>query len=105
MPIHRHHARAVAARGVIAHEVAVIIPCRLRADRVLQLRYNSEGLEDASAGGLRAADALGADDGEGGGEAGEGERVLAVSACEREGGAVFEADGVRDLAFEGGDVG
>ncbi len=105
MPIHGHHARAVAARGVVAHEVPVVVPCRLLADRVLELRDDGQGREDAAAGGLRAADPLGADDGEGGGEAGEGEGVVAVAALQREGRAVLEADGVRDLALEGVDVG
>jgi len=80
VPVHRHHARAVAARGVVAHEVAVVVPCRLFADRVFELRDDGQGREDAAACGLRAADPLGADDGEGGGEAGEGEGVLAVAA-------------------------
>lgn len=105
MPVHGHHARAVAARGVVAHEVAVVVARRLRADRVLELRDDGEGGEDAAAGGLRAGDPLGADDGEGGGEAGEGEGVVAVAALQREWDTVFEADGVGDLAFEGADLG
>lgn len=80
MPVHGHHARAVAARGVVAHEVAVVVARGLRADRVFELRDDGEGGEDACAVGLRAADALGGDDVEGGGKPGEGESVFAVAA-------------------------
>ena len=105
MPVHAHHARPVAAAGIVAHEPALVVPRALDADRVLQLRDHRQGREPAAAGWGRADDALRRDGVEGSRQAFEGESVCAVAAAERQGGAVFEADGVWDLAFEGEDLG
>lgn len=105
MAVDAHHARAVAAAGIVADEPALVVPRALGADRALELRDDGQGRELVAAGRAGADDAVWGDGVEGGGEAFEGEGVRAGAAAERQGGAVFEADGVGDLAFEGGDVG
>ena len=102
MSINAHHARAVPAARIVAHEPGIVVARALGADRAFELRDDGQGREGAVAGG--ADEAVGRDGVEGSAEALEGERVGAGAAAERQGRAVFEADGVRDLAFEGGDV-
>ena len=105
MAVHAHLAGAVPAGGVVADEVAVIVLGRLHADRVFQLGHDSQGGEDASASGGAADDALGRDIRKAGHQPFEDERVAAMSTGQRQSRAIPEADGVRDLAFERGDVG
>lgn len=105
MSVHAHHARPVAAAGIIAHEPALVVFRALHTDRVLQLRDHRQRRELAAAGGGRADDALWRDGMDGSRQAFERECERAVAAAQRQGGAVFEADCVRDLAFEGEDLG
>lgn len=105
MPVHAHHARPVAAAGIIAHEPALVVFRALRPDRVFQLGDHRQGRECAAAGGRRADDALWRDGVDGSGQTLEGESVRAVAAAKCQRGAVFEADCVGDLAFEGEDLG
>ena len=105
MPVDAHHARPVAAAGIIAHEPALVVFRALRPDRVFQLRDHRQGRELAAAAGGGADDAFWRDGVDGSGQAFEGEGVCAVAAAQRQGVAVFEADCVWDLAFEGEDLG
>lgn len=104
MPVDTHLPRAVPAAAVVAHEPRVVVPGRVNADGLLELGYDRQRGEGPSAVRRRADDALGRDVGDGDGDAFEDGRVFAETAREREAGAVFEADRVRDLAFQRVDI-
>ena len=105
MAVDGHHARAVAARRVVAEEPAVVVARGVEPDRVLELRDDAQCRQRFPACGRGAVNTFGGDAGEGGGQAEEGEGVFAVPAAEGEGRAVFEADRVWDLGFERRDLG
>ena len=98
-------AGSVPAAGVVADEVSVIVPARLDADGVLELCDEGDAAEGLPARLVLAEDACGGNAVDAWGETLKGERVLAGAARKDEAGAVFEADGVRDLGFQGSNVG
>lgn len=104
MAVDAHLPGPVPAGGVVADEVAVIVLGRLDTDRVFQLGHEGQGREDASAIGGAADDTLGRDVCKAGDQPFEDKGAAAMSTGQRQPGAIPETDGVRDLAFEWGDV-
>lgn len=104
MAVHAHLTGTVAAAGVVAEEVAVVVAGCLDADGVFELCYYCESRECAPAVGLRADDAVGSYVCNVCGEAFEGRSGAAVSTGEGEAGAGFEPDRVGYLGLEGGDL-
>ena len=104
MAVDGEGAGSVAAAGIVAHKVSVVVTIGLDADGVFELGDKGNGAEDFTAGWVLAEDALGGDAADAWSETLEGEGVFAVAAVKDETGAVFEADGVGDLGFERGDV-
>lgn len=100
MPVDAHLPRAVPAAAVVADEAGVVVPGRVGADGVFELGYHRQRGEGAPAVRCRADDAFGRDVGDGDGDAFEEGSVFAETACERQSSAVFEPDGVQDLAFQ-----
>lgn len=104
MSVDAHLARAAAARGIVADEPGVVIcGCGL-TDGVLELGDEGDGWEGPAAGVGGADDALWGDALQGSGEAVEFKGVFAEAAAQRQALGVLEADGVRDLAFQGVDL-
>lgn len=104
MPVHRNHARAVPAAGIIADEVAVVVLRCLKTDSVFQLRHYGDSAEELAAVGLWAANAFRSDHIQGRRETSEGEGMFTGSTAEGERSAVFKADAIWDLALQGIDL-
>lgn len=103
MAVYAHLPGAVTAGAVVADEVAVVVFRRLDPDGVFELRDDGQSGEGALAVFGRAPDAFRCGVGYGSGQAFEEEGLLAEAALEGQAGAVFEANGVWDLAFERAD--
>lgn len=104
MAVDAHLSSTVPAGGIIADEVAVVVFGCLDANRMFQLGHDGQGGEDASAIGGGADDTLGRDIRNACYQPFEDERAAAMSTGQRQSRAISEANGVRDLTFQRGDV-
>lgn len=105
MAVDAHAAGARPARRVIAHEPAVVVAARQRANGVFGLCDEGDGGEEPAAAAVgRADDALGRDAGGGMDDAEEREFVLARTASQLDAGAVLVSDIIRQLTVQRGDL-